>query len=69
MDVVYGIQALEKDDPYIDAAEAALQSIKAAGNPGNGNYLGKSSWAVGSVVAHLVYQWIRYLHVSEIVAH
>ncbi len=39
MDIVYGIQALPKHDPYIDAAEEAMISLSGAGNPGN--FLGR----------------------------
>ncbi|KAJ3548586.1 hypothetical protein NM688_g5274 [Phlebia brevispora] len=35
MDIVYGIEVQPKHDPYIDSAEAALQSLAVAGNPGN----------------------------------
>ncbi|KAF8874736.1 cytochrome P450 [Infundibulicybe gibba] len=34
MNVIYGIKVQETDDPYIEAAEASLESIAEAGTPG-----------------------------------
>lgn len=34
MQVVYGYQVKESDDPYIEIAEEALESLAIAGNPG-----------------------------------
>lgn len=35
MGIAYGIEVLPRHDPYIDAAEAALESFACAGNPGD----------------------------------
>lgn len=41
MSVTYGINPLQEDDPYVEAADDALAGLVAAANPGS--FLGEST--------------------------
>lgn len=65
MSVTYGINPSTDDDPYVEAAENALNGLIAAGTPGT--YLGERTCGMVrtyTLICSILQQLIPYQHVG-----